>query len=333
MSTFVAGSDLSEKVRELLSGTNVRCAVAFWGDGAANLLEECSPNNLQNAKIVCDVSMGGTFPPELKKLGAPKNDKLRHVERLHAKVYLSDAGAVVASANFSSNGIGFSEKGQAKLIEAGTFYSYEDTAWRDISLWFDRLYEEAKQVDVDALARAYRGWSPPLGSAGNPNADQPVSLLNLVRSNPQALGQIGFVFVSSSNSARDVERARKAAALSHGNKAEEFPQWPAGDMFLNWDKSDVSRWPATFFEFWMPGNKLSILARQVAYLAPEDGTVFARPASSAVKAMVTQKLLSTTEMAKLDGATAKTLIERNRGARLYANASELWKVLVELDSK
>jgi hypothetical protein len=66
MAEFLTGTDLSAKIRDLLSGTNLRCAVAFWGDGAAKLLCTCSAENSKDAKIVCDLSVGGTYPPELK---------------------------------------------------------------------------------------------------------------------------------------------------------------------------------------------------------------------------------------------------------------------------
>jgi hypothetical protein len=95
MAEFLTGTDLSAKIRDLLSGTNLRCAVAFWGDGAAKLLCTCSAENSKDAKIVCDLSMGGTYPPELKKLGAPHNNKLRFLNGLHAKVYISDAGLLL----------------------------------------------------------------------------------------------------------------------------------------------------------------------------------------------------------------------------------------------
>jgi hypothetical protein len=120
MADFLTGRDLSTRVCHLLSCRNVRCAVAFWGEGAAGLL---SDSNLREAKVICDLSMGATFPPELKRLGAPHNDRLRYLNGLHAKVYISDAGAVVASANMSSNGLGFKDTRRAGLIEAGTFHA------------------------------------------------------------------------------------------------------------------------------------------------------------------------------------------------------------------
>jgi hypothetical protein len=194
MADFLTGTDLSARIRHVLSRANVRCAVAFWGSGAAELLRSCSQENLRDAKIVCDVSMGGTFPTELERLGAPDNMRLRFLNGLHAKVYISDAGAVVTSANASSNGIGFAD--QARLVEAGTFHAQDEVAWHNTAQWFDRIYEDAQPIDEDALALARRRWSPPKG-AGAPNYSvRPNSLLDMVRADPEAFAEIGFVFVS-----------------------------------------------------------------------------------------------------------------------------------------
>ncbi|MDE2116075.1 MAG: phospholipase D family protein, partial [Hyphomicrobiales bacterium] len=101
MADFLAETFLSEKIRDLLSGGNIRCAVAFWGEGANKLLLERSGKFSTDARIVCDVSMGSTSPNELEALRAPNNPNLRYLNGLHAKVYISDKGSVVTSANMS----------------------------------------------------------------------------------------------------------------------------------------------------------------------------------------------------------------------------------------
>lgn len=100
---FIAGSDLADAIRDVLGGNNVRCAVAFWGTGAEALLDQATGDQ---PRIICDVTLGGTSPNALRALGAPENDRLRYVPSLHAKVYISDRGAIVGSANASQNGVG-----------------------------------------------------------------------------------------------------------------------------------------------------------------------------------------------------------------------------------
>ena len=276
MAEFLTGTDLSAKIRDLLSGTNLRCAVAFWGDGAAKLLCTCSAENSKDAKIVCDLSMGGTYPPELKKLGAPHNDKLRFLNGLHAKVYISDAGAIVASANASSNGIAFTDESRPRHVEAGTFHSKDDSEWHKIVRWFDQIYKDAKKIDADALALARKRWSPPKGDYTPPV--RPNSLLDMVRNDPEQFDEMGFVFVRHPNSPESVERARQAVGNAHSEEHEAINQWPPGDMFIGWDEENIRNWPGRFFEFWMPRNRLSVIAREVAYLDLDAQAVFSRRA-------------------------------------------------------
>ena len=68
-----------------------RCAVAFWGSGA---VEQLFGSWLHEAaQIRRDIPMGATNPDELRNLGAPSNPCLKHLERLHGKVYISERGA------------------------------------------------------------------------------------------------------------------------------------------------------------------------------------------------------------------------------------------------
>ena len=65
-----------------------RCAVAFWGSGA---VEQLFGSWLHEAaQIRRDIPMGATNPDELRNLGAPSNPCLKHLERLHGKVYISE---------------------------------------------------------------------------------------------------------------------------------------------------------------------------------------------------------------------------------------------------
>ncbi len=331
MAEFLTGADLSARIRQLLSHSNIRCAVAFWGSGAAKLLRTCSGTNRSDAKIVCDVSMGATFPPELKRLGAPDNEKLRYLNGLHAKVYISDAGAVVASANVSSNGIGFTDKG-AGLVEAGTFHAPDEVAWRNIVQWFDQVYEDAKRIDDDALALAQRRWSPPKG-AGKPI--YPVranSLLDMVRADPELFAGIGFVFTRYSSPQADSEKIVQAIGKAHPENLKEIKQWPRGSIYVGWSGNDVRRWPAKFFEFWMPRNRLAVLARETAYLDPERGAVLARPAWPAIRGDLKIPLATAAEIGKTDADVAHKVLIASDGSRLFETPEELWKVLVELES-
>lgn len=154
MARFVDHKKLGPEIRNVLQGDCVRCAVAFWGDGAAASLFVGPPP--AGARIICDIAMGGTNPRELKELGARRNPGLKHLPGLHAKVYLSGSGLVVGSANASNNGIGFLDA--AVLTEAGTYHHPDETAWEQASTWFDRLWKCAKPVEDAALETAAAAW-------------------------------------------------------------------------------------------------------------------------------------------------------------------------------
>ena len=81
------------------------------------------------------MTRGGTSPKALVALGATKNKQLRHVPDLHAKVYISDRGVVVGSANASSNGIGFDA--DPGLIEAGMLLRPDDAGFAEAAAWFE----------------------------------------------------------------------------------------------------------------------------------------------------------------------------------------------------
>ncbi|WP_375263373.1 phospholipase D family protein [Palleronia sp.] len=112
MSQFLVSTDAEggsgPHIKKILKGKNVRIASAFIGKGAQDEVEA-------GAQLVCDIGMGDTNPVALEALSEKlgKNN-LRYTSCFHAKVYLSDQGCLVGSANLTSNGIGFLSK--AKLI-------------------------------------------------------------------------------------------------------------------------------------------------------------------------------------------------------------------------
>ena len=158
MCEFLAGNDLSQMIREVVSGKDARCAVAFWGQGAVRELFGTDVLERNDVHVVCDLSMGGSNPATLRALGAPKNPKIKYLDGLHAKVFLSERGAVVGSANASNNGIGFFGR-EAELLEAGTYFSKDSVQWCRIGAWFDQLIKnEASEIDQDALRAADLSW-------------------------------------------------------------------------------------------------------------------------------------------------------------------------------
>ncbi|WP_019904141.1 phospholipase D family protein [Methylobacterium sp. 77] len=255
MARFLDHKQVRSAVQAVIAGDDVRCAVAFWGNGALKALFGFKRLAFR-ARIICDLSMGGTNPDELVLLGAPENPHLKHLRGLHAKLYLSSAGLVVTSANASNRGIGFVEP--AALTECGTFHRPDTTAFCKGAKWFEAIWENAEVVDPKALATARATWakrprhgtpkSAPLIAASD-------TLLRTIAADPDRYRGIGVVFSSGEADHDDVERAAEVAMAVESKsrkpklKKEEIgrlPNWPKGNLFSGWSDADANAWPRLF---------------------------------------------------------------------------------------
>jgi hypothetical protein len=327
---FLSGKSLSAAIRRVTSGADVRCAVAFWGKGAAQALGLTGGAKKTGPRIICDISMGGTNAAELKALGAPKSSRLRYRDDFHAKVYFSDKGVVIASANASDRSVGFQAEG--KLIEAGVFAEHDrarGTLWSGAAEWFDDQWEKSKQVNGPALARATELWNKRQAAAlrrgapvGGPTTR--ASLLGLVRSNPQLFDDIGFVFVSWRSDAKDrAERFKRDSARLEAS-GEKFVQ------FTDWE-SDFERWPSHFFEIWKPKDRLYLFWREKRAILPIDkaDTLYAKPLGWREIGPVGKLLLSRPAILNEDGPLLRRIFEREQ-SRLFANGAEFAAELAKL---
>lgn len=283
---FLDDKRLGAAIAKVVAGSNVRCAVAFWGTGA---VEHLFPDRgvPKDARIMCDLSIGSTNPKELVVMGAPSNRRLKHVEKLHAKVYISDRGAIVCSANASDNGIGFIDV--AGLVEAGVFIGPETAAFKRAAAWFNRMWRGARRLDQAALDRATEAWNRRPRGAHNGRRAIPKgvpSLLASVAADPKRFRGIGFVFTNGR--ADEEERDEAHGALMQGNagrakkltrrELQRLKSWNVGDLFTGWSEQDLDAWPRRFVCIHRPGKRISywFYRRVEAVLVGEDrGVVFA----------------------------------------------------------
>jgi hypothetical protein len=134
-------SEITAAVHSIFSGaTQVKCAVAYWGAGA--LTEVFKGVTTKDVSIIGDIYSGGCNPAELKKMIARYPGKMLHCDRLHAKVYLSNKGVVIGSANASTNGMGMEGK-EAKAHSEAVLLSRDPDVKRDAREWFDRIKKSA----------------------------------------------------------------------------------------------------------------------------------------------------------------------------------------------
>lgn len=200
---FLIEAGLSDKVRHVCAGANVRCAVAFWGTGAAASL---FPQGLEAATLVCDISMRGTPKAALLEMGAPANPKLLVRDGLHAKIYVSDRGAVIGSANASDNGLGLVPGASGRLVEAGIFCPVGLPAYHAAAAAVDRLIRAATTVNAEDVARApdrSRELQPTLSAADL----RRLPLLEAFQEAPSAFADLSVAVVSDDD--LDEEKAEK----------------------------------------------------------------------------------------------------------------------------
>lgn len=150
---FLEGGAVAERAARLLRDAKAaKLAIAYWGRGGTKLLG-LDPKN-RDVRVICCLNGGKSDPDEIGRFGA----RARQNDRLHAKVIWTPEGAIVGSANASSNGLPSEEEAAKGLIEAGVHIS-DPATLASIAAWFDRQYAAARRIvpaDLDAAADARR---------------------------------------------------------------------------------------------------------------------------------------------------------------------------------
>ncbi|MCB4825447.1 phospholipase D family protein [Roseicella aerolata] len=149
---FLTRPDLDEAIRDVLLGKRVRCAVAFWGRGADELFSR-SAHPEREVKIVCNLKSGGTNPAVIRKL-VKQGALVRQRGDLHAKVYVSDRGAVVTSANASANGMGLESSEAIGWLEAGVVIPDPSAP----AAWFEQIWPTCHEITPSDLKVAQAAW-------------------------------------------------------------------------------------------------------------------------------------------------------------------------------
>lgn len=256
---------LSNEIKRVCGGADLRIACAFWGLGAE---QELSWDN--SSKFVCDLSMGGTNPKVLRELGAPNNANLKAVDGLHAKVFLSSRGGVIGSANISDNGVGFMGRASS-LREAGVAVPRGSDEFQSAARWFDDLWNGSTAFAVDAskLIIAEALWKDRVRRATE--AKRPVvkpsgaSLFQLANQKIGHAHQWGIVFCASNEKDAGLEFHEELKSQD-----PTAPDWRAVLGFSGWSKKEVASWPEYFVSVGVRGGLA--LARRFASF-PDAGVV------------------------------------------------------------
>ena len=159
---FLDHNTTSKQISQLIKkGDNTKMAVAYWGDGSIEKLGiDCTSKRLD---ILCSLRAGATNPSVIRKLRSLNHVRVRHLDGLHSKCYISDNQMIIGSSNASSNGLNLSDS----EINPGT-----ETMWWEANYlvtdtshitharkWFDRLWEIGKEVTSRDLQVATEQWA------------------------------------------------------------------------------------------------------------------------------------------------------------------------------
>lgn len=317
-SEFLVGKTLAERIVSVAKGRQVRCAVAFW---SAIGVGEVFPSGVpKDAKIICDISMGSTSPEALFALRAPNNPNLRHSVRMHAKVFISDEGLVVGSANASASALGEAD-GPLCNTEAGTFHSPGSPSWKSAATWFDQLLNESPDVGDHEV-----GWAKliyrPKPSVVQPRKLTSGSLFDIVTAAPWRFDKVGFVFTSTPSEEDEMAKVREQAVKSGIYDPVSIEELDKDWIFPNWSKKDFGRWPEYFLSFWQPKSRLSVNGCRVIARISESCSVMTSKDWSGLKVSCKVALPSLRKISEVDAQMALRIRGKSSDV-LYANGREL----------
>src|SRR2546421_3991644 len=148
MAEFLTDQALHNAVSRITKSKRLRCAVAFWGNGAENLIGRFARRDI---KIVCNLNHVGTNP---LIIGRFPRARVRRNDALHAKVYIGDVHTVVTSANASASGLGFDGINPDCWIEAGIRFR----TTKQVLRWFDRLWSGSYKLTDKDIETAIAAW-------------------------------------------------------------------------------------------------------------------------------------------------------------------------------
>jgi hypothetical protein len=147
---FLSGSEIwNEVAASLASPKEVDLAVAYWGNGILDQIGDASWT--VPTRIVCDLMSGFCHVDTIKRFTERKGPvRVKMRRRLHAKVYMTDASAVLGSANASAAGLGI---GEQPNFEAAVRISDPFTLL-SMRQWYEWLWATSHEITADDLKKA-----------------------------------------------------------------------------------------------------------------------------------------------------------------------------------
>jgi hypothetical protein len=241
---------------------DLRCAVAFWGPTMAKRARK------RGATVILDLSMRGTTRNALKALGVKRKatpaligERVRVLDRFHAKLYLGRDAAIVGSANASANALGRDGRKPA-LWEAGVLIerAKEPAAYKQAEDLWKAFLGASRAVDSEDLDRA-----PLVASMASARdfddaiATVSPSVLNAVLRRPDDFQTTAFIFGDHDVSDAEHEVSKGDYQEVHG----EAPQSKGRSLIcIFWDQKpgcNTLRTALNVVMFWF-GSQAGIYA-------------------------------------------------------------------------
>jgi hypothetical protein len=249
---FVAPEDYKKSLTSLISEEkNVDFAVAFWGEGAQDLIPE---NTDHTIRIICNLTTGGTNPSVVRSFLTRIRDgnsslQIRHSSRLHAKVVVGSKQALIGSANLSTNGLGLEDESLAHWLEAG-IHTCDLQEIGAAQKWFETLWQSdaVSEINDEDLAAAQIAWDRKQ-NARPPLDGDPMSPFTMGKFSVDELrGRPAYVTIyrkwlsREAREAKEAEEQSASLALKQAGKIDWWayecwdglPQAPAELLGIYW---------------------------------------------------------------------------------------------------
>ena len=150
-------SKITKRIHHLFRNADeICCVVAFWGRGADELFHSVDEEIIKKIKIVCNLTSGGTNPRIIEEL-RKKGLRVKHSSILHSKVYWTNRGVVVGSANASANGLSLESVEQDGWLEAA-MHSNRPADVKAIRKYVDEVWHASDEITEQDLVDAKVKW-------------------------------------------------------------------------------------------------------------------------------------------------------------------------------
>ena len=110
----------------------------------------------RTVRIVCNLTMGGTNPRVIEEFIA-EGIQVKHNPTLHSKVYWTDKGVVLGSANASSSGLSLEGREQEGWLEAAIFSNRESETDMTHN-YVNDIWCHSEEITDPILKEACKNW-------------------------------------------------------------------------------------------------------------------------------------------------------------------------------